>query len=481
MEQVVRSIERMVELFEAKDRVGVVSFSEGAEVVAPPERLDTIARRRLASSLRRIDPEGGTDVESGLRVSVEALGPRLPDERRGVLLLSDGEPTLGDRRPEALAELAGSFRSDVTVSTLGYGEEHHEDVLRKIATAGGGQYYYVRDPALCATELALAVGATGDAVAEAIWLDVVPEPGFDIVRIAGDVRVRKTFGATRIELPDMQPGDRMALVIEIAMDAAKETASLPVVRAELSHRRPGHSEVHKAAASVSVEVGGVDVGRDPSARARVLVALAEEARDAARSLADQSSFEQAAELLRRVVSGMRSEADLESEDGTPLGETIAQLEEEADVLAKKPNPAAYRLFRKAQAGRSAASRRAGASTAGPFSRRAMATVAGALPRAKLVTITAEGPRQEYKLEPATNVIGRTNLAQVRLDADGVSRQHCSIVGQDGKFYLTDPGGGGETFLNGKKLGEPVALRPGDVLGVGIFRLRYEEDGNSGAV
>jgi predicted component of type VI protein secretion system len=111
----------------------------------------------------------------------------------------------------------------------------------------------------------------------------------------------------------------------------------------------------------------------------------------------------------------------------------------------------------------------------------MATVAGALPRAKLVTITAEGPRQEYKLEPATNVIGRTNLAQVRLDADGVSRQHCSIVGQDGKFYLTDPGGGGETFLNGKKLGEPVALRPGDVLGVGVFRLRYEEDGNSGAV
>lgn len=480
MEQVVRSIERMVELFEPTDRVGVVSFSEGAEIVAAPERLDPVARRRLASSLRRIDPEGGTDVESGLRVSVEALGERLPDERRGVLLLSDGEPTLGDRRPEALAELAASFRPDVTISTLGYGEEHHEDVLRKIATAGGGQYYYVRDPALCATELALAVGATGDAVAEAIWLDVVPEPGVDIVRIAGDVRVRKTFGSTRIELPDMQPGDRASLVIEIAIDGASASSEHPLVRAELRHRRPGQTEVHAAQAKVSIAIRGTSIERDRQARARVLVALAEEARDAARSLADQSSFEQAAALLRRVVEGMRSEADLEADDGTPLGETIAQLEEEAEVLAKKPNPAAYRLFRKAQAGRAAASRRAGASVAGPLSRRALATIAGALPRARLVIISAEEPAKAFRLEPATNMIGRTNLAQVRLDAEGVSRQHCSIVGQDGKFYLTDPGGGGETFLNGKKLGEPVALRPGDVLSVGEFRLRYEEDGGAAA-
>lgn len=476
MEQVVRSIERMVELFEATDRVGVVSFSEGAEVVAPLERLDAVARRRLAGSLRRIDPEGGTDVESGLRVSVEALGARQPDERRGVLLLSDGAPTLGDRRPEALAELAGSFRPDVTVSTLGYGEEHNEDVLRKIAVAGGGQYYYVRDPALCATELALAVGATGDAVAEAVMLDVVPEPGVDVVRIAGDVRVRKTFGSTRIELSDMQPGDRVALVIELAIDPIAREGTFPVVRTELSHRRPGSTEVHKTRANASIEASGVAPQRDPVARARVLVALAEEARDAARSLADSSSFDQAAALLRRVVEGMKSEADLESEDGTPLGETIAQLAEEAEVLAKKPNPAAYRLFRKAQAGRAAASRRAGASVAGPLSRRALATVAGALPRARLVVILGEGPEGGYRLEPAANMIGRTNLAQIRLDAEGVSRQHCSIVGQDGKFYLTDPGGGGETFINGKKLGEPVALRPGDVLSVGAYRLRYEEDG-----
>ncbi|MRG93969.1 FHA domain-containing protein [Polyangium spumosum] len=495
MEQVVRSIERMVELLEPTDRVGIVSFSEGAEVVAELERLDAAARRRLAGSLRRIDPEGGTDMESGLRVSKSALGPRAADERRGILLLSDGDPTLGDRRPEALAEIAASFRGDAAVSTLGYGEEHNEDILRRIAVAGGGQYYYVRDPSLCATELALAVGATGDAVAEGVSVDLSPERGVDIIRIAGDVRVRKTMGAARVEMPDLQPGERASLVIELVLEpGASVSGAFDVVRARLAHRRPGASEVHTTERTIGVDVAPGAPQRDPVARARVLVALAEEARTAARVLADQGSFEQAASLLRRAVDGMRAEADLmgfgaqdaqgapealasiEAEDGTPLGETIAQLAEEADVLAKKPNPAAYRLFRKAQAGRAAAaSRRAGASQAGPLSRRAMATIAGNLPRARLLVVQGKGPKDGYRLEGTTITVGQTNHAQIRLEGKDVSREHCSIVGQDGRFYLTDLGGGSGTYVNGKRLTAPKALAPGDVIGVGDCELRYEEE------
>ncbi|MDI1432943.1 FHA domain-containing protein [Polyangium sorediatum] len=477
MEQVVRSIERMVELLDPTDRVGIVSFSEGAEVVAELEQLDAAARRRLAGSLRRIDPEGGTDMESGLRVSRSALGPRVPAERRGILLLSDGDPTLGDRRPEALAEIAASFRADAAVSTLGYGEEHNEDILRRIAVAGGGQYYYVRDPALCATELALAVGATGDAVAEGVSVDVSPARGVDIIRIAGDVRVRKTMGAARVEMPDLQPGERASLVIELVIEpGASVHGAFEVVKTRLAHRRPGATDVHVLERVIGVDVQPGPPERDPAARARVLVALAEEARTAARVLADQSSFELAAALLRRAVDGMRAEADLQAEDGTPLGETIAQLAEEAEVLAKKPNPAAYRLFRKAQAGRAAAaSRRAGASQAGPLSRRAMATVAGNLPRARLLVVKGQGPKDGYRLEGTTITMGQTNQAQIRLEGNDVSREHCSIVGQDGKFYLTDLGGGSGTFVNGKKLTAPAALKPGDVIGVGDYELKYEEE------
>jgi len=474
MEHVVRSLERMVELLEPTDRVGVVSFSEGAEVVAEIERLDANARRRLASSLRRIDPEGGTDVESGLRVSHTALGPHVPEERRGILLLGDGDATLGDRRAEALAEIAGSFRPDVTVSTLGYGEEHNEDLLRRIATSGGGQYYYVRDPALCATELALAVGATGDAIAEALSVELSPGSSVDVIRIAGDFCVRKTIGATRVELPDMQPGERATLVVEVAIEPAK-AGPLEVACVTLRHRRPGAADMFQARRAISVDVREGAQEREPTARARVLVALAEEAQAAARSLADQGSFEQAAALLRRAVLGMRAEADLEAEDGTPLGEMIAQLAEEAEVLAKKPNPAAYRLFRKAQAGRAAASRRAGASLAGPLSRRAMATIAGKLPRARLAVVRGEGPKEGHRLEGTNVLIGQTNLAQIRLEGEGVSREHCAIVGQDGRFWLTDRGGGGETFVNGKKLSAPTALAQGDVLRIGGHELRYEEE------
>ncbi|UQA60829.1 VWA domain-containing protein [Polyangium aurulentum] len=478
IEHVVRSIERMVELLDPTDRVGVVVFSEGAEVVSELEPLDASVRRKLVSSLRRIDPEGATDIESGLRVSSASLSPRRPGERQGILLLSDGSPTRGEPRPEALADLAGAMRPDITVSTLGYGEEHNEDILRRIAVAGGGRYHYVRDPALCASDLARAVGEQGDALAEAVTLVLTPEPGVEIVRVASDVRVTISPEGARIELPDLLGGDRLPIVAEIAIaNPVTADGSMPLVRAVLTHRRPGTAgEPHRSDRALAVDLVPGAAVPDVEARARVLIALADEARDEARKLADQQLFDRAAERLRRAVEVMRAEPQTEADP--ELAETIEQLAEEADVLASKPNPAAYRLFRKRQAALALSRRGDQMSLGGPLSRRAMAGIAGNLPPARLVmTGDGAGPQTVYRLDGQSITIGKTNLAQIRLDAEGVARQHCMIVGQDGKFYAKDPGGGSATLINGRPLAEPKPLVQGDVLRIGGIELRYEEEGD----
>jgi Ca-activated chloride channel family protein len=480
MDHVVFSIARMLDLLEPTDQVGVVVFSEGAELVAEPAPLDANARRNLLANLRRIDPEGATDIEAGLRMSAQTLPPPGPDLRRAVLLLSDGAPTRGEPSADKLAAIAASFRPDLTVSTLGYGEEHHEDVLRKIADAGGGRYHYVREPSLCAFELARAVGAQGDAVAEAVELRIEAARGVRVTRVMGAPRAEVSEAGARVPLPDLVEGDMWPAVVELSLDEGASPGTMQLAHVTLAHRRPGAPEVLHEERTVSVEIAEGPAELDPAARSRVLLALADEARDEARTLGDQGNFDRAAALLRKLIGEIKAEPGAVLDDDSPLADAIAQLTDEAEVLALRPSPAQYRLFRKAQASVALSMRGAAPLASGPMSRRALASVAGALPRAKLSLVGEGGaPGGDFRLEGPSITVGRTGQSQVRVEGRGVAREHCTIVGQDGKFYVKDLGGGSSTLVNGKPLAGSIPLSPGDLLRVGEVELRYEEEGDKG--
>ena len=78
-----------------------------------------------------------------------------------------------------------SMRPDVTISTLGYGGEHDENVLIAIAESGGGNYHFIPDPALCQHLLAKALGAQADIVADVIELHVTPAEGVRVTKVLG--------------------------------------------------------------------------------------------------------------------------------------------------------------------------------------------------------------------------------------------------------------------------------------------------------
>ena len=90
-----------------------------------------------------------------------------------------------------------------------------------------------------------------------------------------------------------------------------------------------------------------------------------------------------------------------------------------------------------------------------------------------VTIERDGkPPETRDLAGPTLVVGRDEGLELKLQhEDGASRRHCQISAEGGALHVEDLGSSNGTKVNGKKIDRRVALKPGDVVGVGKVRLR----------
>ncbi len=471
IERVIQSIVRIEGLLDEHDRLGIVAFSDDASEVLPLALVDAATKRLLSARARRLLAEGATNIEAGLALAARMLPPRGLHERQVILLLSDGAPNRGLAQASDLAALARSFRPDVAVSTLGYGEHHHEDTLRAIADGGAGRYHFIADPAVCELELAQALGSQGDVVAEAVELTLTPADRVEIVRFLGKTEARFGASGLRIAVPDLLCGSRYLLAAELQITPSRAEGSIPVLHAELSYRRAGERVAQGLRHTLTIGIGDGARRVVPEARARVLEVRSDEARAEAQALADRSQFDGAAAVLRRMIGAIEAEPWFTVNDGSALGEALEQLRDEAGALERRPSAEQYRVFRKTQI---TSLRSDVESSASPQSIRYAQSVGGALPDAALVIVGGDDAGRSIALDRPRMILGRTHAAQVRIEGANVSRRHAEIVAQDGLFLVSDLGSTNPTKVNGQAIFKPWTLRPGDVIQVGDVELRYEE-------
>lgn len=92
-------------------------------------------------------------------------------------------------------------------------------------------------------------------------------------------------------------------------------------------------------------------------------------------------------------------------------------------------------------------------------------------QAYLIVIGGPGMGEMFKIVQDQSgdrtVIGRGATAQFRIMDDGLSREHCEIVADDGKFVLHDRGSTNGTFCRGRRVAdEIVVLEDGDKILIG---------------
>ncbi len=143
LETVKRAANNIVDRLNPEDRLSVVVFDHHAKVLISNQVLDK--PERIKQQINRINADGGTSIDEGLRLGIEELAKGKKETISQAFLLTDGENEHGDNnRCLKFAQLATNY--NLTLNTLGFGDNWNQDVLEKIADAAGGTLSFIQQP-----------------------------------------------------------------------------------------------------------------------------------------------------------------------------------------------------------------------------------------------------------------------------------------------------------------------------------------------
>ncbi|HTE45587.1 MAG TPA: VIT domain-containing protein [Gemmatimonadaceae bacterium] len=188
MEQARAAGHQLLGTMRPDDRFRLIDFSSDVRTFRDEFVSATSANLRDAGRyLDALEAQGGTNIEGALREAVRpsTVNGRLPL----VLFITDGEPTVGEQRPDRLASVAedGSARSGTQrrIFTFGLGSDVNVSLLEQLAIGGRGTAQFVRPD----ESVERMVGVVANRLVDPVLTDVR-------VRIdGGDVRLAKILPA----------------------------------------------------------------------------------------------------------------------------------------------------------------------------------------------------------------------------------------------------------------------------------------------
>jgi len=175
-----RSLRMLAERLGESDRVSLVTYAGGTEVVLPS--TNGMQKADIVESIYRLKAGGSTAGSAGIKLAYEqAVGGFIKGGVNRVILCTDGDFNVGISDPKELEGfISEKARSGVFLSVLGFGTGNLKDrTMETLADKGNGNYAYI------------------DSVSEARKVLVEQMQG-TLVTIAKDVKIQVEFNPALI-------------------------------------------------------------------------------------------------------------------------------------------------------------------------------------------------------------------------------------------------------------------------------------------
>lgn len=321
----------LVNELDARDRVSVVVYGDGARTVLPP----TPATRRedILAAIFGLKPEGSTNVQAGLSQAYDlAMKGFVPGGINRVILCSDGVANNGITEAGAIWQtVKGRASEGVTLSTVGFGMGHYNDVLmERLADQGDGHYAYVDKLAAARRVFVENLTGTLQVVAKDVKLQLEFNPAvverYRLLGFENRLLDKRDFANDRVDAGELGAGHAVTAVYEVKLRAGAKAESFATFRARFKAPQGGSSQLVERALPTSVIRDERGAASGPARLSLVVAGFAEKLRGSywARAL----SWESLQAELRGLPPGLLAREDVVE---------LARLIDTARKLDRRPD------------------------------------------------------------------------------------------------------------------------------------------------
>jgi Ca-activated chloride channel homolog len=244
MEHAKSAIRELVSELSPGDRFALVTYSNDAWLAIPPASATAEARAGWLATVAAIPADGGTNLSSGMDLGLDVIDRmRTAGRVPRAIVISDGLANQGDFSTEGLTRRATrAARAEYVLTTVGVGADFNESLMRTLADAGTGNYYYVSDPRELGRVFAAEFGAARTTVASGLEVRIETGDGVAVTDAAG-YPLERSGNATifrpgalfagqerrvwvTLAVPNGSPGDHRLGRFELAYSRAGERSTL---------------------------------------------------------------------------------------------------------------------------------------------------------------------------------------------------------------------------------------------------------------
>lgn len=133
----------LIEKLNKDDYISVVAFNHKAKIIIPNQKVTNLDN--IKKEINALKADGGTAIDEGLKLGIQEVATNKKNRVSQILLLTDGENEHGDNNLCLdLAKLAAEY--NITLNSLGFGQNWNQDVLEKIADSANGSLSHIETP-----------------------------------------------------------------------------------------------------------------------------------------------------------------------------------------------------------------------------------------------------------------------------------------------------------------------------------------------